>query len=71
MKYWTDKETGAKYTEPDCVDEWLYHIWAIGHDYDGYNDAENLKIVIDELVSMSQRARDCLRDGKLFPKEEN
>lgn len=70
MRFWTDEETGARYCEPDCVEEWLYYIWTIGHDYDGYNDAENLKEIIDELVYMSQRAQDCLHDGKLFSEEE-
>lgn len=35
MRRWTDEETGTKMCEPDCVDEWLWHIWAIGVDYDG------------------------------------
>lgn len=52
--------------EPDCVDEWLFDIWAIGYDYDGCHSADDLKKVIDNLVEMANNARDCLWDGKLF-----
>lgn len=69
MKYWIDEKSGCKMCEPDCVDEWLFDIWAIGCDYDGYNDVKNLKELIDELVEMSQKARDCLHDGKLFAED--
>lgn len=69
MKYWIDEKSGCKMYEPNCVDEWLFHIWAIGCDYDGYNDVKNLKELIDELVEMSQKARDCLHDGKLFAED--
>ena len=66
MRSWTDEESGINMYEPDCVDEWLWHIWAIGFDYDGYHKAEDLKELIDELIDMSKRARECLWDGKLF-----
>lgn len=61
--------------EPNCVDEYLYNIWAIGVDYDGYSKAEDLKNLIDELVDMSKKARKCLWENKLFgmygsPKKE-
>lgn len=69
MKYWIDEKSGCKMCEPHCVDEWLFNIWAIGCDYDGYNDVKNLKELIDELVEMSQKARDCLHDGKLFTED--
>ena len=65
MKTWTN-ENGVKMYEPDCVDEWLYHIMAIGVDYDGYCTAEDLKELIDELVSMTSKARKCLWNNKLF-----
>lgn len=70
MKCWTDEKTGTNWCEPDCCDEWLFSIWALGVDYDGYNDVENLKQLIDEIVDMSQKARACLHDGKLFSKEQ-
>lgn len=69
MKYWIDEKSGCRMCEPNCVDEWLSDIWAIGYDYDGYNDVKNLKELIDELVEMSQKARDCLYDGKLFAED--
>ena len=76
MKIWTDEKTGITMCEPDCVDEWLSMIWAIGVDYDGYNKAENLKKLIDELVDMAKKARECLWENKLFgdygsPKNEH
>lgn len=66
MKTWIDEKSGCKMCDPDCVDEWLFDIWAIGCDYDGYHTAEDLKDLIDELVAMANKARDCLWDGKLF-----
>lgn len=66
MKFWTDEVSGTRIAESDCVDEWLFDIWAIGVDYDGYHTAEDLKKLIDELVEMANKARECLWDGKLF-----
>ena len=68
MKYWTN-EDGMRLCEPDSCDEWLWMIWAIGVDYDGCNTVESLKDLVDEMVEMSQKARDCLYDGLLFDKE--
>lgn len=67
MRTWTDETTGCKMCEPDCADEWLFDIWAIGCDYDGESTVDGLKRLVDSLVEMSQKARDCLHDGKLFP----
>lgn len=66
MKYWTDEETGMNISEPDCADEWLADIWAIGCDYDGCNTVESLKELVDELIEMAHNARLCLYDNKLF-----
>ena len=66
MRNWTDKETGMKMCEPDCVDEWLWFIRAIGLDYDGCHTDKSLKELIDELIDMTNKARECLWDGKLF-----
>ena len=65
MKFWTN-ENGIPTCEPDCADEWLFDIWAVGCDYDGENTVEGLKKCIDYLVEMSQKARECLWDNKLF-----
>ena len=70
MRCWIDEKSGVNVYEPDTVDELLYHIWAIGYDYDGYSTADGLKSLVDELVEMAQKARDCLHDGKLFPKNQ-
>ena len=58
MKHWYDKEFGSIVCEPNCADEWLWHIWAIGLDYDGCNTVESLKELIDELVSYTQLPRE-------------
>lgn len=72
MKYWVDGQSGSRFCEPDNVDEQLQLIWEIGCDYDGYgNSLEGLRSLVDELIEMSQKARVFLRDGKLFPEEEN
>lgn len=75
MKHWIDEKTCCKICEPDCVDECLFDIWAIGYDYDGCHSVNDLKKLIDELVGMTNNARECLWDGKLFgiygrPEEE-
>ena len=69
MRFWYDKQTRCTLCEPSCADEWLWHLWAIGCDYDGCNTAEDLKKLIDELVDMAQKARQCLYDGKVFEDE--
>ena len=61
MRIWIDEQTGYKMCEPNCADEWLFDIWAIGCDYDGENTVEGLKSLIDNLVEMSQKARECLQ----------
>lgn len=57
---------GMPMCEPNCADEWLHDIWAIGVDYDGENSIEGLKRLVDELVEMSKKARECLWDNQLF-----
>ena len=72
MKFFTDAETGINFAEPDCCDEWLGMIWAIGVDYDGMDGSiDSMKELVDELMEMAQKARDCLHQGLLFPKEDN
>ena len=76
MKHITDEETGLQMCVPDCVDEYLFDIWAIGCDYDGCHSTKDLKALVDELVNLANKARECLWEGKLFgihgsPKEES
>ena len=66
MRRWIDEESGFWHCEPDSVDEYLWEIWAIGFDYDGCRTEESLKKLIDELVDLSQKARQCLWENKLF-----
>lgn len=66
MRFWIDKSSGCKMCEPDCADEWLHMIWAVGVDYDGCSTIQELQELIDELVKMSQKARVCLRESKIF-----
>lgn len=42
--------------ENNNLKKWLSLIKEIGFDYDGYNDVENLKSIIDELVCYSRYA---------------
>jgi len=67
MRFWIDEKTGCNMCEPDCCDEWLEFIWEIGVDYDGCNTVKSLRELVDELLEMNQKARDCLREGRLFP----
>lgn len=66
MKSWIDEQIDCKMSEPDCVDEWLFDIWAVGCDCDGASTVEDFKFLVKELVYYSQKARDCLWEGKLF-----
>ena len=70
MKYWYDKEFKGIICEPNCADEWLELLWDIGLDYDGCNTVESLKGLVDELMEMSTKARECLYDGKIFRDKE-
>lgn len=70
MKYWYDKEFEAIMCEPNCTDECLWQLWAVGLDYDGCHTVESLKGLVDELIDMALKARDCLHNGKLFKDEE-
>lgn len=70
MKFYYDQKYGGIRMVPDCADDWLELIWALGVDYDGCHQEEDLKRLIDELVDMAQKARMCLRDGKIFENEE-
>lgn len=69
MKQWKDEQDNT-FWEPDCADEWLEMLWEIGVDYDGAENAESLKALIDELVEIASKARVCLREGKIFPQED-
>lgn len=51
---------------PSTVDGCLELIVDIGVDYDGYNTAENLKSLIDEIVHYARQARILLRQGENF-----
>ena len=66
MRFCNDKETGLIGMEPDTADEWLFSIWATGLGYDGETTVDGLKSLVDELVEMANKARDCLWDGALF-----
>lgn len=66
VKYTFDEQTGVIYSNPSCVDECLFDIWAIGCDYDGCHSAEDLQMLVDTLVELAQQARALLHDGKLF-----
>lgn len=70
MKYWYDKEFKGVICEPDSADEWMELIQDIAYGYDGCNTVESLKELIDEMVDMVGKARECLVDGKIFKDEE-
>ena len=46
MKSWIDEQIDCKMSEPDCVDEWLFDIWATGCDYDGESSVEDFKFLV-------------------------
>ena len=42
-------------------------IWAVGVDFDGCSTIQRLRELMDELIEMSQKARKCLQNGRIFP----
>ena len=54
-KWNTDKKKDLE-RKLKIKDEYLRLIIDIGFDYDGYNDADNLKDIIDELVKYAKQA---------------
>lgn len=56
--------------ENENLKKWLTLIKDIGFDYDGYNDIDNLKSLIDELVSYSKYALKGVNYDE-FEREEN
>ena len=57
--------------EPNSVEEYLDLIIAIGIDYAGYSQAEDLKQLIDELVGLTNKARKCLFEKKFYDEVTN
>jgi hypothetical protein len=70
MKFYFDKKTECIFCEPNTADEWLKQIWLIGCDYDGCHTSTDLMKLVDELLNYADKARECLRDGKIFPVDE-
>lgn len=64
-------EDEARLHRPCSCDEYLELIYAIGYDYDGCEKPESLKELIDELVELSTKARECLHEGRLFRHQES
>ena len=52
-------------------DKWFQLIADIGFDYDGYNDTENLKHLIDELVKFALNGRDNYEYEDIFKELES
>lgn len=64
------KQPAARCANRIALMNGFFDIWAIGCDYDGESTVDGLKKLVDSLVEMSQKARDCLHDGKLFPADK-
>ena len=58
---------GQKCAEESSALECLFMIWAIGYDYDGEETVDGLKQVVDELVSLAQKARGFIDEGQIVP----
>lgn len=50
---------------PNCTEEYLDLIYDISVDYDGCNTVESLKELIDEMVDLTKKAKQCLKQGKI------
>lgn len=65
MKYHYDEKCDVIVAEPNCADECLQLIWMYGCDYDGYDEPDNLKSLIKELVQLAEDAQTYIDEGKL------
>lgn len=69
MVKWTD-ERGNQWCDANSVDEFLHLIWAIGVDYDGNEGSLiGMEALVNKIVEMAQKARNCLYEGKLWAKD--
>lgn len=55
---------------PNCTEEYLDLIYDISVDYDGCNTVESLKELIDEMVDLTKKAKQCLKQGKIKADKE-
>jgi hypothetical protein len=67
MKELHDEKFGTSYM-PECADEWLELLHDIAVGYDGCRSEESLKALIDEMVEYAGNARECMKQGNLYPK---
>ena len=56
---WQDPSIKQLQREKTIMQKYFQMIIDIGFDYDGYNDSENLKKLIDELVTYAVYGRDA------------
>ena len=56
---------------PDNVADLLNLILSVGSDYDGCRSSEALMNLVDELLSIARKAKQCLYSDNIFPKSEN
>lgn len=71
MKEYKDPRTGTIYQEPEYANEYLQQIYLLSIDYDGCHNVKDLKALIDEIVDLSNKAMDCLYEGKIInPKDK-
>ena len=53
-----EKENQILKREKEIMQKYLEFIIDLGYDYDGYNDIDNLKLLIDELCAYAKSAKD-------------
>lgn len=53
-----EKENQVLKREKEIMQKYLEFIIDLGYDYDGYNDIDNLKLLIDELCAYAKSAKD-------------
>lgn len=70
MEFKFEKENNSIVMSPDCVEEYLCEIVELSEDYDGCEDAHDLKKLIDELAYLASSALSCLKENKLFSDSE-
>ena len=65
MKFYYDKEFGVVGWSPNCANECLHQIWICGTIYNEVESSSGLKNIIDNIIDLSQDARQFISEGKI------
>ena len=65
MKFYYDKESGMVFASPNCVEDCFHNILEYCIIYEDFQSVEGLNNIIDNIVDLSQDARQFISEGKM------